>query len=158
MRAGTAPTSPNPPASCAGAQPARQLKQGQRVAVRLGQDPVPDALIEPEPDHRPQQCAGLRVRQALHLQVRQPSQLLARLARGEDQPDWLGQQPPRRERQHLGRRRIQPLRVIEHAQQRPVLGYLRQQGQHRQPNQEPVGHASLPQPERDAQRIALRNR
>jgi hypothetical protein len=80
------------------AQPARQLQQRQRVAVRLGQDPIPDLIIEPEPVHRAQQRAGVRLLQASYLQLRQPPELLAGLACSEDQPDRLGQQPPRCER------------------------------------------------------------
>src|SRR5690348_14187295 len=76
------------------AKSARQLQQGQRVAVRLGQDLVLDPRIELESDHRPQQRPGLLVRQPPYLQVRKPPELLARLARGEDQPHRLGQQPP----------------------------------------------------------------
>jgi hypothetical protein len=43
-------------------------------------------------------------------------------------------------------------------QQRPFLGRFGQQGQHRQRDQEPVRRSPLPQPERDTQRVALRNR
>jgi pimeloyl-ACP methyl ester carboxylesterase len=53
---------------------------------------------------------------------------------------------------------IQPLRVIDHAQQRPVLRHLRQERQDRQSDQEPVRRGSRAQPERDSQRVALRTR
>jgi hypothetical protein len=152
------PDQPEPARQLCRAQPARQLQQGKRVARRLGQDPVPDLLIEPEADHRAQQRTGVLVRQTPHLQVRQSCELLTRLPRGEDQSDRLSQQAPRRERQHLRRCRMQPLCVIDHAQQWPILGHLRQQRQHRQPDQEPVRRASRPQPERDSQRVALRTR
>ena len=49
------------------AQPARQLEQGQRVAVRLGQDPLPDLLIERPSHHRAQQRPGVLVPQSLRL-------------------------------------------------------------------------------------------
>ena len=84
--------------------------------------------------------------------------MLARLARGEDQPDGLGQQPPGRERQHLRRRPVQPLGVVDHAQQRPFLRDLRQQRQDRQCDQEPVRRVPFAQPERDAERVVLRSR
>ena len=95
--AGTAcaPVSPNPPASCAGFSP-RQLQQRQRAAVRLGQDPVPDPLIQAEPNHRTQQRTGVLIRQPPELQLRQPRELITGLARGEDQPH-----PPMTPRQAL---------------------------------------------------------
>ena len=46
------PRQPEPAGQLREAQPARQLQQGQRVTRRLGQDPVPDLLIEPDPDRR----------------------------------------------------------------------------------------------------------
>ena len=56
-------------------------------------------------------------------------ELLARLARGEHDPDRLGQQAPGDEGQRQRRRLIQPLRVIDDAQQRTLLGHLREQAQ-----------------------------
>ena len=88
------PRQPEPARQLREAQPARQLQQRQRVTVRFVHDPVPHPLIEPEPDHRAQQRLSVMLRQASHLQVRQPPERLTRLARGEDHPDRLGQQPP----------------------------------------------------------------
>ena len=51
----------------------------------------------------------------------------------------LGQEPPRHERQHLRRRSIQPLRIINHTQKRRLLRRLRQQRQHRQADQKASG-------------------
>jgi hypothetical protein len=115
-------------------------------------------LIEPDPDYRAQQPARILLRQAPDLQVRQPAKLLAGVTRDEYQPDGVGQQPPRHERQHLRGGPVQPLRVIDQAQQRPVLRRLRQQSQHRQPDQEPVRRTPGAHPERDPQRVALRGR
>ena len=124
----------------------------------LGHDTIPDLLIQPDPDHRPQQPARIFVPQPPDLQVRQPPKRLAGVARGEQQPHGVRQQPPRHERQHLRGGPVQPLRVIDQAQQRPVFRRLRQQGQHRQPDQEPVRRTAAAQPERDPQRVALRGR
>ncbi len=41
--------------------PAGQLEQGQRVTAGLGDDPVPDPLIEPPRQHRGQQRPGVRI-------------------------------------------------------------------------------------------------
>ena len=85
------------------------------------------------------QRAVILILQAVNLQVRQPPSSSPG-SRGEQQSDTLGQQPPGHERQHLRGRPIQPRRVIDQAQQRPLLGCLRQQGQHRQPGQKPIRH------------------
>jgi hypothetical protein len=140
------------------AQPARQFQQGQRVAVRLGQDSLSNLPIEWPSHHRVQQRPGVLVTQARHLQLWKGPELFARLAGGEDEPGGLGQQPPRREGQHLGGRPVQPLGIIDHAQQRPFLRDLRQQRQDRQCDQEPVWRIALTQPERDCQRVLLRSR
>ena len=124
----------------------------------LGHDAIPDPLIQPDPNHRAQQPPRILLPQAPDLQVRQPPKLLAGVARGEQQPHRIGQQPPRHEPQHLRGHPVQPLRVIDQAQQRPVLRRLRQQGQHRQPDQEPVWRTAAAQPERDPQRVPLRSR
>ena len=84
--------------------------------------------------------------------------LAARLARGEDHGDRLGQQPAGRERQALHRGLVEPLRVIDQAGQRLVLRRGGQQAQHRQPDQEPVRSLALPHAERDRERVALRPR
>jgi hypothetical protein len=114
-----------------------------------------DLLIERPSHHRAQQRPGVLVPQALHLQARKGLEVLARLARGEDQPDGLGQQPPRGERQHLRGRPVQPLGIIDHAQQRPFLRDLRQQRQDRQRDQKPVWRVPLAQPESDSERVVL---
>jgi hypothetical protein len=87
----------------------------------LGQDAVPDLLIQPDPDDRAQQPARILVLQAPDLEVPKSPKLLASVARGEHQPNRVGQEPPRHERQHLRGRPVQPLRIIDQAQQRPFL-------------------------------------
>ena len=81
-----------------------------------------------------------------------------RFAGREAQPDRVGPEPPGHEPQRLRGRVIQPLLVIDQADQRLFPGHLRQQAQHRQPDQEPVRRRPGGQAERDPQRVALRNR
>ena len=50
---------PKPPANCRCRQAPRELEQGQRVPVRLGNDPVADWRIQPEPHGRAQQRPGV---------------------------------------------------------------------------------------------------
>ena len=62
---GVASGSPNPPASSAGRQPARQLEQRERVAARLGDDAVAHPLVQ-RPGRAPSPAArGRRRRRAL---------------------------------------------------------------------------------------------
>jgi hypothetical protein len=82
--------------------------------------------------------------------------VVVRLARGEDQGDGLGQQPPRRERQALRRGPVQPLRVIHQAGQRLVFRRGGQQAQSRQPDEEAVQSLALLHSERDRERVTLR--
>ena len=70
--------------------------------------------------------------------------VVARVAQRDQQRHPLGRHPPRHERQHLRGRLVQPLRVVDEAQQRPVLGDLGQQVEDGQPDQEPVRRRHRP--------------
>jgi hypothetical protein len=50
------------------------------------------------------------------------------------------------------------MRIIDHAEERLLLGRRGQQAQHRQPDQEPIGRVPRLQPEGHAERIPLRAR
>ena len=51
-------------------QPPRQLQQGQRIAVRLGHDPIAHPFIQRPPDHRGQQCSRILLTQTADHQLR----------------------------------------------------------------------------------------
>ena len=140
-----------------GAQPERQLQQRQRVAARLGDDQVADPRIQRPGQRLLQQRPRVVVLQPADFQLGQPGQVRARIAGCEDQPDRVGRQPPRREPQRLRRCVIQPLLVIDQADQRPLHIHLRQQALHGQPDQEPVWRRPGSQPERGPQRLPLRH-
>ena len=107
--------------------------------------------------HRAQQRPRIAITQTLDQRAPAvPASVLARLARREHQRDRLRQQPARHERQRLRRGPIQPLRVIDDTDKRPLLGRLRQQAQHRQPDQKPIRRVPRTQPERHAERLPLR--
>ena len=139
-------------------QPLRQLQQGQRVAARLGDEPLLDPLVQRPPDHRGQQLPGVTVTQPSDGQLRQTAELPARLARRDHQGDLLGEQPARHEPHRLRRGPVEPLRVIDHAQQRLLVRRVGQQAQRRQPHQKPVRRLPCPQSERHAERLTLRVR
>jgi hypothetical protein len=62
------------------------------------------------------------------------------------------------ERQRLRRSLVQPLRVVHHADQRPLAGQVQQQAQGRHADREPVGDIPAPHIECGPQRVALRIR
>ena len=97
---------------------------------------------------RVQQRACITVAQAADRALRQPVQLqrVARLAHREHQCDRLREQPPRDERQDLRRDPVEPLRVVDQADQRPLLGDVGQQAQHRQTHQEAIGGSPATSP------------
>ena len=140
-------------------QPPRQLEQRQRIPARLGDDPVPDPLIQLEPHCRARATRGRRrcaPRRTSSSGTCRSS--LARLARGEHDPDRLRQQATGDEGQRQRRGLIQPLRVVDDTQQRTLLGHLREQAQHRQPDEEPIRGSAGAQPEHDLHGLPLRRR
>jgi hypothetical protein len=139
---------------------ARQLQDRQRVATRLGDEPVAHPLVEPARDDGREQGARVPVGQPAERKLRQIRQLelVARLADREHDRHRLGQQPPCHEAEDLRRGRIEPLGVVDEAQQRPVAGDLGEQGERGQGDQEAVGSGTGCQAESDAQRSLLRLR
>ena len=136
----------------------RQLQQRQRVALGLGDDQVADPRVQ-RPRHREiQQRPRVVVAQTFDLEFRQPGQLLPGNPGRQHQTDPIGGQPPRHEAQRLRRGVIEPLFVVDHADQRPLRGHLGQQAEHGEPDQEPVRRRPRAHPERGQQRIVLRLR
>jgi hypothetical protein len=82
--------------------------------------------------------------------------VLCRFSHSEDQCDGLRHEPSRDEPEDLGRHAVQPLRVVDDAEQRTLLGRRRQQAQRRKRDQEPVGRLALSQTECDAKGVRLR--
>jgi len=72
--------------------------------------------------------------------------------------DRVGQQPPCDESEQLVRRVVEPLGVVDDAQQRALLGDAAQEAEHRQSDEESVGRLARRQAERDGERVPLRPR
>ena len=72
--------------------------------------------------------------------------------------DRVGQQPPCDEPEQLVRRLVEPLGVVDDAEQRALLGDAAQEAEHRQSDEEPVGRLARRQAERDGERVPLRSR
>jgi hypothetical protein len=143
-----------------GCQATRQLQQRQRIAARLGEDATAHPLVERPRGRRVQQHAGVRGAEPLHDQLRQAFELVlvAGLTQREHQADPLGQQPARDEPERLRGHPIQPLRVVDDAHQRLLLGHVSLQRQHGEPDEEPIRRRADGEAEGGAQRLALRTR
>ena len=103
--------------------------------MRLGDEPLEDPLIDTVGEHRTQQRRCGHISQAVDDQLREPANLVRDASRREHERDALGHQPARNERERLRRFAIEPLRVVDDAQQRSFGPELRQQAQHRQPDE-----------------------
>ncbi len=142
------------------AHPSRQLQQPQRVSPRLRDDPVANPLVQMTWDGSCQQRARVLVGEPFDRQRRQTRKhpLAGHLPDREREQHRLGQQPPPDEPEHLARDFIQPLGVIDQADQRPHGGILGQQAQSGQAHHKPVRSRPRRQPERYTQRVLLRLR
>ena len=139
-------------------QAVRQFHQRERVTTSLGDDPVAHPFVEWSRDRRPQQGPRVLIRQTVDGHLREPRQLLARLTLREHDGHRLGSQPPRHEGECLRRGAVEPLRVVDDAEQRLLLGHLGQEGQRREPDEESIGRFTRAQPEGRGKRVALRVR
>ena len=141
-------------------QSSRQLQQPQRVSPRLGHDPVANPVVQMTWDRGGQQRPRVLVSDPFDRQRRQTRKhlLTGRLPDREQEQHRLRQQPPGDEPEHLARGVVQPLSVIDQADQRPRGGVLGQQAQSGQTHHEPVGGRPRRQPEGHPQRVLLRLR
>ena len=139
------------------AHAARQLQQGERIAARLGDDPVTNALVDPARDDRLEQraCVGV-VEPAQRPAPADPPAVLAGLADGEHERHRLRQQPARDELEHQGRGIVEPLEIVHDAQQRPRLGHAGDQPERGQRDEEAVGRLAGREPQRDPEGDLLR--
>jgi hypothetical protein len=136
-------------------QPPGQLDQRERIPPRLRENPVAHRPVEHEPHRRAQQRTGVPVDEAVHLELRQMPKLLAGVSRREHETHGLGQDPASDEPEGQGRGAIEPLRVVDDAQQRTVLAHLGHEAEHREADEEGIRRRPTGQAEDDLQRIAL---
>ncbi|HEV7528090.1 MAG TPA: hypothetical protein VGO29_04280 [Solirubrobacteraceae bacterium] len=124
----------------------------------LENDPIQHVVIQASRQDRLQQCPRITMPQGLDMKLRQSRECAAQLAGSENERDLLRRQATGHERERARRRAIEPLRVIDDTQQRPLLRSLRLQGKHRKSDQERIRNLSSTQPEGDTKRIALGSR
>jgi hypothetical protein len=82
--------------------------------------------------------ASVSLAQLRHRELRQAREFRTRFAGREHRPDRVAVSRRARESQRLPGRLTQPLPVIDHAHQRLLSSYLREQAERGQPGQEPV--------------------
>ena len=137
---------------------ARQLEQGERVAVTLLDDLVANGGVQGAGHVGQQQRAGIAVAECVDRQDRQPGEnvIAGPRPRGAHDRDPLGEQAAGNEPQDLRRGVVEPLRVVDDTGQRLLLGDLGEQRQRGQPDQEPVGRGASAAAEHRRERVALR--
>jgi hypothetical protein len=137
---------------------ARQLEDGQRDALRGVEHAV--AVAEGHAAAL-EQHASVLTPEALDLEDAEPRQRSRgrrSLAHTKQQRDPLGLEPPRGEHERVGRRPVEPLQVVDDAQQRFLLLRLGEQAERTGGDQEAVADLAAVQPERRPDRGALDRR
>ncbi len=136
-----------------------QLEQGERVPAGFVDEPLArirghgstDAVVEQRPRR-----IGSESAQAQHGQTGRPEAARLLLPGREHHGQALRLDPAGGEHQRLGRRVVQPVRVVDDAQDRLLLRGLGQQAQHGERHEEPLLVAALFQAERAPQCPGLR--
>ena len=121
-------------------KPPRELQDRQWIAARLFQEPVAEPLVEPSRDDGREKGARVLGREASERELGQPHELAlaGRLAHGEHQRHRLCKQPSRDEFEDLPRGDVEPLGIVDEAQQGPLRGDLGQQAERGKGHQEAV--------------------
>ena len=123
--------------------------------MRLGDDPIQHVAHPGERAGRTRAAPARRDGPAARHEAPATRERVARLAGRENDRDPLGQQAAGDERERARRRAVEPLRVVDDAQERLLLDSLRQQAEDGQPDQERVRSRSGAEPEGYVERIAL---
>ena len=106
-----------------GGHASRQLHQREWVASGLGDEPIADVAVESARDDGAQQRVSVLLRQSLEAQLRQTVEVVRRdrIAHRDHDGQRLRPSAARNEPEDLAGGSIQPLGVLEQAQQRPLL-------------------------------------
>ena len=138
-------------------QPAGELQQCEWVAAGLGDNSIADTLVQRAREDGRQQRTGIVVVQAADRELRQAEQLLlvSWLTDREHDGDRLRQQPASDEGERLRGGAVEPLSIIDQAEQPLLLGDVGEQAEHREGDQKTIRRVPRAQAERGAKRIAL---
>ena len=141
-----------------GRQPARELQERERIPACLGDDPLEHGLVQPRHEDGLQQRPRIPAAQRLHAELREAAPPSAHLTRRKRERDPLRQQAARHERERSRRCAVEPLRVVDDAQQRLLLGSFGEEAENREPDEKRARRLSGAEPEGDAERVTLRIR
>ena len=116
--------------------------------MALCDDLVADRGVERTVDVVEQQRARVAVAEPVDPELGQPAEDVVAHARArrEHERDPLGEEPARDETEDLRRRVVEPLRVVDDADERLLLGDLGEQRQRGEPHQEAVGRRAGARP------------
>ena len=138
-------------------QQRRDLAQRERVAGGGREHAPSDVLGHRLVTARVQQLLRARRRQRADLQRLDAGHELSRhRPLREQHRDALGAEPARREPQRLERRLVEPLQVVDHAHDRPLLGREREQTEQRRADRQPRLRSGRLELQRAGQRRRLR--
>ena len=137
-----------------------EFHQRERVIAGVGQDAVDGLRVEGSASHRAEQLTRLGVGQAVHRDRRKLLEhlLCGRFADAGDEADAVRVQAAGDEAEHLRRFGIEPVRVIDNAQQRLCFSRPGKQRERRQSHQEPLRRRPCFLAESNPQRAPLRRR
>ena len=149
---------PNPPAISAGVRLRGNSSKAKRIASRFGHDPIAHLLVETSGRGPRQQAARVVVAQTFDDKLGQSVEFLygTRLADREHQREPFGRQAPANECEHANRCPVQPLRIVDQADERTVLGHVTaQHAEGGQAHEEAVRRRPLLHAEGDSEGVAL---
>ena len=149
-----------PPGELRGVPRARELEERQRVAVALRDDLVADGRIHRTDQVLQQQCARIALAEPAHEELGEPGQDRVADPRpcGSNERHPLCEESACDEREDLRGGSVEPMRVVDDPDERPVLRRLGEQRQRREPDEEPVGRSPVVHPEDRLERVTLRER
>jgi len=135
-----------------------EFHQRERVIAGVRQDAVDGLRVEGSIDHQAEELTRLGVGQAVHPDRRKLLEYrpCGRLADAGDEAHAVRIQAAGDETEHLRRSGIEPVRVIDDAQQRLRFTRPGEQSQRRQAHQEPLRRRSCVLSERGPERVPLR--
>jgi hypothetical protein len=139
---------------------AGEFEDGERVAMALRDDLIPDGGVERHREGSLQQGAGVGLAEPPEGQQRQAGEEVVpgRRTHRADERDPFGEEAPGDEGQGLGGGPVEPLGIVDDAGERPLLRGLGDQADHGQADEEPVRRGTFGEPEDDPQRLPLRRR
>jgi len=147
------PTGEIPSVPCA-----RQLDERERVTATLSDDLVTDSRVERPAHVFEQQRSRVAFTEARYVQRRQPDeQVIAKAGPNrESEHHAFSQQTASDELEDLPRRLVEPMGIVDDADQRPLFRDVGEERQGREPDEKTIRHAPSGQAKDGRERVALR--